>query len=438
MIYAFCKCMLKRLLDFCTKYNVIKKEQFGFQKDKSTTLAIFSLLKVIISNLNNKNITTGLFFDLSKAFDFVSHGLLLRKLEALGIRGPALQWLSSYLENRQQRVEITKINKKNEMISYSSGPRYIKNGVPQGSVLGPILFLLYINDITRITKHHCILYADDISIIVTSDKNTTTIKEHEQDINNTINLVIKWLHSNNLIINLDKSKYIQFNKSRNPKHNFNLDICSIEKATETRFLGVTIDENIDWKSQLDNICNRINRYVYALRQIRKVTNYKTAISCYHAYVESVLRYGLIMWGNSTTSERAFVAQKKCVRAMCGMGPIESCRPVFKTLGILPLPALYIFEMCVFVHKHKHLFTKACDRHPRACRDPDRLLIDDPSRLAKHKKSSLTMCVKAYNKIPGEYKYMNNNMFKNKLYEWMTTNNFYTINEFFDMDSNNKM
>lgn len=184
------KCMYKRLTNFCNKFQIISDKQFGFQKNKSTSLAIFSLMQAILSNINNNYITTGLFFDLSKAFDLVSHEILLQKLEAIGIRGPVLQWLSSYLTNRNQRVIINKKNEHSDIISYSSEYRHNKYGVPQGSVLGPILFLIYINDIIKITNHKCILFADDISITVTSNKKYNTTLDHELDINNTIDKLL--------------------------------------------------------------------------------------------------------------------------------------------------------------------------------------------------------------------------------------------------------
>lgn len=427
----FEKCMYKRLIEFCNKFNIIRKEQFGFQKNKSTTLAIYSLLKIVLTNINHNYFTTGLFFDLSKAFDLVSHDMLLQKLEATGIRGITLQWLSSYLSNRQQRVTVTKIDTSNNMTSHYSEFKSNKQGVPQGSVLGPILFLLYINSIITITNHKCILFADDISIIVTSDKKSNTIKDHETEINNVIERLIKWLKENNLSINLKKSVYIQFNKSNNVKHNIKMTIHRIHEVTQTKFLGVTLDQDINWKAHVDTVSKRINKFVYALKQIRNITNIKTSVTTYRAYVESVLRYGLIMWGNSTDQNRAFVAQKRCIRALCGLKPDESCRPMFKKLDLLPLPSLYIFEICLFVWRHKELFVKASDVNSRSRRDPYRLVLDVLPRLAKYNKSCMFMCVQVYNRIPDELKILNTRMFKTKLYKWLSASSFYSVKEFLE-------
>lgn len=431
MSKVFEKCMYNRLISFCNTFHIISDEQHGFQKDKSTSLAIFSSVKELVTNLNKNYLTTGLFFDLSKAFDLVSHQILIDKLQHIGIRGHVLRWFSSYLSNRQQCVTVMKMNHNKEMVPYSSQYSYNRCGVPQGSVLGPVLFLLYINNIVSITNHKTILFADDISIIVKSDKKHNTINDHENEINDTINKLINWLDKNNLTVNLNKSVFIQFNKSYNSNFNINLNIPKLKEVTHTKFLGVTVDENLNWKAHVEQVSNKINRFVYALRQIKNVTNLKTAISCYHAYVESMLRYGLIMWGNSTDQNRAFVAQKKCIRAMYGIPPDESCRPIFKELGLLPLPSLYIYEICMFVMKHKKLFIIADDVNPRSRRDPLRLLLNDVARLTKFNKSCLVMCVHIFNKIPCHIKMLNVRSFKTQLYKWLKTCNFYSVQDFID-------
>lgn len=430
---VFEKCMHDRLTNFTTKYNIINSEQYGFQKLKSTSLAIFSLIQHILNNINGDKMTTALFLDLSKAFDHISHGKLLDKMEAIGIRGPALSWIASYLTNRKQKVVIGKITKNKEHLFYSSDERHNSIGVPQGSVLGPTLFLLYINSISDVTNHKCILFADDITIIVTTDKNTNTIKDHETDINNTLNNIIQWLDINNLTINLNKTNYIQFNQSKHLQYNFNLNINSghvtIKNATQTKFLGILIDQDLNWKTHVNDLCHRVNRFVYALKQVRKVTSISTALVSYHAYVESILRYGIIAWGNSTDLDRAFIAQKKCIRAIAGIQSDESCRPYFREFGLLPLPSLYIFEICTFVKKHFTLFKRACDINSRTRRDPDRLIMEIVPRSKKYSRNCVAMCINIYNKIPKSLKTLNISNFKNKLRDWLKCKNYYSVNEF---------
>jgi hypothetical protein len=428
---VFEKCMYKRLLNYCNTFNLIKSEQFGFQKTKSTTLAIFTLIRTLLNNINFGNLTTGLFFDLSKAFDFVNHRLLLQKLETLGVRGPTLQWISSYLTDRYQRVVVNKIIK-NELVPCASSYKINTSGVPQGSVLGPLLFILYINDITEATNHKCILFADDISIVVTTGKKTDNpIKKHEIEIDKTIDNIIKWLDANYLKLNLTKSNFIQFNKSKHTHCNFTLNINKIKEITQTKFLGVIVDQDLSWKLHIDYLCNRINSFVYALNKMRKVTSIQTVATTYHAYVESLLRYGIIIWGNSTDKNRLFVAQKKCIRAICGIPPGNSCKQAFRSLGLLPLPALYIYGVSCFVKENNKLFMKAKDINSRLKRDPERLVLSTIPKSVKYKRNCINMCIKIYNKIPYDIKNLTLNAFKAKLYKWLIDNNIYVLKELFD-------
>lgn len=428
----FEKCMYGQLADFCNKFRLLSHEQYGFQKNKSTTLAIYSLLSSILESINKKKLTSAIFVDLSKAFDNVSHMLLLSKLEVSGVRGPALDWIKSYLSNRKQCVVIDRLNKKNELIAYSSQCQFNQQGVPQGSVLGPILFLIYINDVIDVTSHKCVAFADDISIIVTSEN---TEIDHENDINNALYKLIQWLDLNNLKINLTKTSYIQFNKHKNVTLDIHYLDTKIDEVKQTKFLGLTIDQDINWKTHIDNVCVRVNRFVYALKQVRNVTDVKTAIATYHAYVESILRYGLLMWGNSTEINKVFIAQKKCIRAICGVPPLTTCRPLFPQLQLLTLTSLYIFEICLFVMQNKQLFKRACDIYPRNTRNPNRLVMLETPKTMLYRKSCLTMCVKIFNNLPNEFKLLDKKLFKLTLYKWLISQAFYDIKDFLNNNFN---
>lgn len=250
------------------------------------------------------------------------------------------------------------------------------------------------------------------------------------DINSTVDKVIEWLECNNLKINLNKSKYIQFNKSKHPKYNFKLNIHKIEEVSEIKFLGIILDQNLSWKLHISNLCKRVNKFIYALYQIKNITDRKTAILTYHAYIESILRYAIVIWGNSTDWKKAFITQKKCIRAICGIQPDQSCAPYFKQLSILPLPCLYILETCNFVYKHKNLFKMACElRNSRVRRNPHKLTLMDVPRSAKYNSNCLTMCVKIYNHIPNEIKKYNTYRFKRHLFRWLSDQNFYSVKDF---------
>lgn len=419
------KAIHTRLNDFFVKNSIIKKQQFGFQKSKSTTLAAFQLIHNILLNIDKKYLTSVLYFDMTKAFDFVCHDILLRKLENNGIRGRALYWIKSYLLNRQQCVEVTRLNTQHVATRYQS--RYLINeyGVPQGSVLGPLLFLIYINDITEVTSHQSILYADDISIIVKSEIHSP--EHHLTDIHNTINLIVTWLNSNNLNVNLTKTKLMNFNKS----HDIKITFCNnvIENLKSVKFLGVTIDIDLNWKEHIQELCKKLNKFVYALSQLRRTTSQHTALLAYHGYVGSVLRYGIVLWGYSTEFHRLFITQKKCIRAICMAHPLQSCKPLFAQLNILPLPSLYIFEMSCFVKQHTYLFKKASEVYTRNTRNPDRLVLERTPRTSLYKNNCYVMGIKIFNRLPLEIKHLPIVRFKKVLYDWLLQHNFYKIDDF---------
>lgn len=423
----FEKCMFDRLMSYCRNFNIINKHQYGFQKQKSTTLAMFALFQEVITSVDLKKLTTVLFLDMSKAFDLVNHSILLRKLEGIGVRGLPLQWFESYLQNRQQCVIITKTNKDNLKTSYNSKYLINKSGVPQGSVLGPLLFIIYINDIVNVTRHRSILFADDISIIVTNNLKDGLTK-HEAEINNTLSNIIEWLDKNKLRINLNKTNFIQFNNLRQCNLHISYKNTGINEANSVKFLGINVDKSINWKLHVESVCDKVNRFVYVLKRLRHITDRSTILTAYHAYVTSILRYGLILWGNSVDVHKAFVTQKKCVRAIFGIPPYQTCKPLFKELKLLTLPSLYIFEICKFVKNNLDLFHKARDVYSRNKRNPDRLVLHFSPRTALYMKNCLCMCIKIYNKIPENIKTLGPILFKKKLFAWLLERNFYNVKE----------
>lgn len=403
---------------------------YGFQKGKSTTLACFNLIHTIVTNLDKRSETTGIFFDMSKAFDFVSHKLLIDKLENYGIRGPALEWIKSYLSDRMQCVEIENIDSKLELKSHRSNYRHNKAGVPQRGVLSSLLFLIYINDLPEVTNHPCFLFADDISLIITSNNND--FDKYTCDINNTIESIITWLDANNLRVNLTKTNFIQFNTygRKNKTININYRGHKLQEVNETTFLGITIDKHCNWKAHVNKVCNKINKFVYVLYELSKTSSLKTVLSAYYGYVDSVLRYGLIAWGYSTESQRVFLAQKKCIRAIAGIRPWESCKPFFKKFKIITLPSLYIFECAKFVKMHPELFTKAHEMFPKSTRHKNRLVLPIIPRTALYSKNSYAMCCRIFNALPDTIKTLPTNKFTRSLKVWLREKNFYSVNDIF--------
>ena len=187
--------MYNRLYNFLADHNIISKQQYGFRENHSTYLAIIDLVDTISSNIDNKKHSIGIFLDLSKAFDTIYHQILLRKHQCYGIRGIACDWFKSYLENRVQYVSYN---------TKDSDFMKIRCGVPQGSILGPLLFILYINDIVKLsTVLHPVTFADDISLFHAHTDLDTLI----EDINEEMQQITTWFHTNKLSLNKKKIKF---------------------------------------------------------------------------------------------------------------------------------------------------------------------------------------------------------------------------------------
>lgn len=423
---VFEKAIHVRIYNFFTKYQILKSEQFGFTKNKSTTLACFNLINLVTTCLNKRIPITSIFIDMSKAFDFVDHKLLLLKLNRYGIRGNALKLIEDYLGGRTQCVEVSSYFKNRKAVVRS---QYKPNnyGVPQGSILGPLLFIIYINDLPNITTHKCVLYADDITINI---QNNTNNIEYEKEINRTLVRIIDWLRHNNLQINISKTKMIRFQTYNTRQEALKIEYKDnvVSEVENTRFLGITIDKYCNWKAHIDNLCIKLEKFVYVLYRLRRVANMQAALSAYHGYVSSVIRYGLIIWGNSVDSIRVFRGQKKCIRSLCGLHQLDSCIPYFQKHHILPLPSMYIFEISVFVHKNSMLFEKHNDVVERASRQKHKLNIPK-QRIQLYSRNVFCMAIHIYNKLPACFKEMNIRNFKNNLFKFLLSKCYYSISDF---------
>ena len=245
------------ILDYLTNLHILCDNQFGFRKNHSTTLALIDLHDKISSALDNGEVAVGVFLDLSKAFDTVDHSILFDKLEHYGIRGLSLKWVMNYFSNRLQFVEYN---------GHVSSRTNISCGVPQGSILGPLFFLLYINDINNASKIlQLILFADDTNVFL-SHKDADCLANI---LNTELNKLSIWFRANKLSLNLKKTKFMVFKPSQKRKsHDIQLLIkdFKLDQVKETIFLGVILDENLNWKSEISHAANKVSKSIAIIRK----------------------------------------------------------------------------------------------------------------------------------------------------------------------------
>jgi hypothetical protein len=423
----FERVIYKTVYSFLEKYNILNPQQYGFRQGKSTNLAIFELLNLVTDSIDNRQNVCAIFMDLTKAFDYVDHGLLLHKLYHCGIRGVAYNLFESYLSNRVQQTAIKSISKQDLIIKeYLSKCRDVEYGVPQGTILGPLLFLLYINDMPKTIEYPMTLFADDSTILIKCKNNLT----YENDITATLINIIKWLDMNNLNINIDKTKIMHFRQyTQTPNVNIRYGNEIIEQVTSTKFLGINLDHQTNWLKHTSDLCTRINKYVFALKRLTKISDTETAVTAYNGYVASILRYGIIFWGNCTNKLEVFKSQKKCIRAIRNLKRMDTCKPHFISLKILTVPSLYIFETAMFVRRNPHLFPTFSSLPTGRSRRHEHMLQSTTARTALKNKSFFCMAPQIYNKIPKKIKESNLTIFKKELFSLLVNKAYYTVVEF---------
>lgn len=423
----FEKYIYKELYRYIEKNHILCDEQKGFRENRTINMAIYEFLHRVMMNMDKRIPVSAIFCDMTQAFDYVNHSDLLRKLEAYGIRGNILNLIQSYLSNRRQYTEITKINimKKREEV-YSSNERSPLYGVPQGSVLGPLLFILYINDLPRATSQPMTLFADDSTVTITC-KNKDI---YEYDINQSLTSIISWLNENNLKINLDKTIVMHF--SQRPQTGSVIKVLYnntlLDEVDSTKFLGIMIDTKLNWKAHIEYLSKRLSSSAYALYKLAPELNPDALLTAYHGIVASVLRYGIIFWGNSTDKDIAFKAQKRCIRAMFNLKSTDSCMPFFKKYKILTLPSLYILETVAYVKTNPELFPRLADTVNRNRRDNSKLRLHS-AKTTLMRKSIFCMAPIIYNNIPQAYRELNTNLLKKKMRNLLTDKCYYDINDF---------
>ena len=342
----FEKIIKHRLTTHLDENNLISDNQFGFRKSHSTELAITDIQNTLLRNLDNNKLTCTVFLDLAKAFDSVNHSILIKKLEKYGIRDKPLQLLISYLSNRQH---LTKLN------GIKSDMKLLDIGVPQGSVLGPLLFLLFINDLPIVTDFNVKLFADDTFLSLEGDD----LKTLQKKSNIELRKVSKWFSANKLTLNISKSKFMIIKRgNRKTSESFVLKFNGkkMEQCVSYKYLGIHIDQNLSWTTHVKYLCDKVSKMCGMFSKLRHCCSRELLRIIYFALVESHLQYCNIIWGNASenTLKPLVSLQEKIIRIMC-FAPYEQNRmdSMFNELKLLNLNQLNKLAKVKFIYKYKN-------------------------------------------------------------------------------------
>lgn len=285
----FEKIISNRILNFVHKHKLLSKKQFGFLKKIGTSDALNFLTNLLYDKLDKSTPIAVTFLDLAKAFDTVDHSILINKLFNYGIRGCALELIKDYLNNRYQCVKINGV---------VSGYQLINTGVPQGTILGPLLFILYINDLlSQLPNETIISFADDTAVIAI-EKSWSLVK---QKMNQNLNIISNWLKCNKLSLNINKTEVITFgNYSNSVPLTFTISINEqiINRVEYTKYLGIIIDYRLTWEKHIEKIINKTKYLIFILYKLTNIMSYESLMMIYYAFFHSAVNYGSIAWGGA--------------------------------------------------------------------------------------------------------------------------------------------
>lgn len=345
------KVMYARLYDFLTEHDTLYCKQFGFRNGFSTEMALLSATNFITKSLDDKKHVVAVFLDMRKAFDTVNLDILLLKLFHLGIRGPAHKWFSEFLIGRKQRVVINGV---------SSGLRDMVCGVPQGSTLGPLLFLLYINDLPNaLSDVTPIIFADDTSLFMGG----TDVNAMVENFNSQLSRVHVWLRANRLNLNLTKTHSMLFSLNSQihsgPLH-LTVDGALVERVSSTKYLGVLIDDHLTWALHINNISCKLSKSIGILNRVKHFLNRETMLMLYYAFIFPYLTYCFLVWGKAAYVhlQKLTVLQKRAVRVITMSHFMAHTDPLYKELKIVHADDLYRYLCSIFIYKSlKSLFPR---------------------------------------------------------------------------------
>ena len=315
-----------QLSEYLENNKLISPNQYGFRKKHSTEFASLHLVDHLNYEIDMGRTPLNIYLDLSKAFDTLNHDILLSKLKYYGVSGISHNLLLTYLSNRKQFVQFE--SSKSDLLS-------INQGVPQGSILGPLLFIIYINDLPSSCRlFDCLMYADDTTLFCSLD--SINLENRERIINNELQNVSNWLVSNKLTLNVNKTKYMMFYK--HPKVvaplNIKINNNTISRVNTFNFLGLHLNSNLSWNTHITMISKKITRVTGLLYKLKYIFPKNILLSLYNTLILPHLNYCLLSWGKH--NNYILLLQKRAMRSICHNTYKAHSEPLFKECHTLKI------------------------------------------------------------------------------------------------------
>ena len=330
-----------RLEKFLNKNQILSNTQYGFRENMSTSLALMELIEDITQSLDERKHTIGVFIDLKKAFDTIDHKILLKKLYYYGLRGKSNEWIKSYLESRKQYVKLQ---------NCESDCMNVVCGVPQGSILGPKLFILYINDMCNVSNLlKFILFADDTNIFCSGKD----LQKLSNLITQELYKLTDWFAANKLSLNVSKTNFMIFSNAKKVEElQVKINNTAITRVNATKFLGVFIDEKLNWKEHIKFVKAKLSKSMFMLNRAKHVLQYDAMLMLYNCIVLPHLTYCCELWGNTymTNLQGIVIIQKKIMRIVHGASYTAHTNMLFYKAKNLKFSDLVETNMAVIMHK----------------------------------------------------------------------------------------
>ena len=423
----FEKMIANKLIPYLEEHDILCDNQFGYRKSLSSADAIIFTLEKILDALENQHSTVGVFLDLSKAFDNVEHRILIAILEKIGLSDNMLRLIHSFLSNRSQYVFLTIEDKE-----YKSSFRTPTCSVPQGSILGPLFFLIYVNFIPQMNNmEEVTMFCDDTTII----SHAPSSLENEIELHNLFNGYAQTLKSFNLMVNASKTKFVNFRRSSR-KDNRDLSVflgdAIVEQVEMVKFLGVHIDEDLTYNAHVDILLSKLSSSLFVLRRLRYICHLEARLIAFHAIFQSHVGYCLLIWG-ATSAENlkaVFVMQKKALRLVLHLKRNASCKTLFTAHGIFTVYAQYVYQLLVYIKVNQGIFQTANSTHTYSTRHgnflkPTSLTADS---LLISKRFVKNYGVQLFNKLPRAFVNLDLSKFKKALKKHLLDLEPYSIND----------